>query len=119
MPAPSEVLVKVKYTGINPVETYMRSGTYTFIPKLPWIPGSEASGTVEALGCDVKAPLKVGQKVFLTGRNNTGAYAEYVTAKEEYVYSLGERLSYAQGAALGIAYFTAYKVKLHSTNSQP
>lgn len=48
-----EVLISVKAAGVNPVETYIRSGTYPRLPTLPWIPGHDCAGIVESVGKDV------------------------------------------------------------------
>jgi len=45
--------VRVKCAGVNPVDTYIRSGTYTFIPSLPYTPGKDGAGVVEAIGKEV------------------------------------------------------------------
>ena len=47
---PGQVLVKVEAIGINPVETYIRSGIHLIRPVLPFILGSDAAGTVLAVG---------------------------------------------------------------------
>ena len=102
-----QVLVRVKCAGVNPVETYVREGQYSRSPDLPYIPGADASGVIEKVGSDVQN-LKVGQRVFVTGRNS-GSYAEFIVTEAIYVFPLHHRLTFAQGAALGVPYFTAYK----------
>lgn len=86
---------------------YIREGQYARLPDLPYIPGSDASGIVEKVGSDVH-DLEVGQRVFVTGRNS-GAYAEFIVTESICVFPLHSRLSFAQGAALGTPYFTAYR----------
>lgn len=100
------------YAGVNPVETYIREGQYSRLPELPYTPGADGAGYVEAIGCDVTG-LHVGQRVFVTGRNS-GSYAEFCLADETFCFPLHERLSFAQGAALGTPYFTAYKVTMNA-----
>ncbi len=39
--------------GINPVETYVRSGSYTRLPNLPYTPGGDSAGVIEKIGADV------------------------------------------------------------------
>jgi NADPH2:quinone reductase len=51
--------------------------------------------------------LQEGDRVFFSGAS--GSYAEYVACESHSVYHLPERLSFAQGAALGVPYFTAYR----------
>jgi NADPH2:quinone reductase len=62
--------------------------------------------------------LYVGQRVFVTGKNS-GAYAEYIVTEGVYVFPLDERLSFAQGAALGTPYFTAYKALIMGAQMKP
>src|SRR5919106_574437 len=62
----SQVLVRVKAIGVNPVETYIRSGTYARKPNLPYTPGTDIGGVVEAVGPDVTA-FKKGDRVYAHG----------------------------------------------------
>jgi len=114
---PTQVLVRVMYTGVNPVETYIREGQYSRLPDLPYIPGSDAAGYVESVGIDVTG-LAIGTRVFVTGRNS-GAYAEFIVTEYNYVFPLHQRLSFAQGAALGVPYFTAYKALILGAKAKP
>merc|ERR1711899_95686 len=113
----TQVLVSCKVAGVNPVETYIREGQYSRLPDLPYIPGSDAAGVIEKLGSDVQG-LSVGQRVFVTGRNS-GAYAEAIVTESIYVFPLHQRLSFAQGAALGVPYFTAYKALIMGAKAKP
>ena len=79
------------------------------------VTGHDAAGVIEAVGQSVKGSLKVGQRVFITGKNN-GAYQGYSLAEESHVFPLHERLSFAQGASLGTPYFTAYKALVMGGN---
>ena len=102
---PGQVLVKVEAVGVNPVDTYIRSGGYGKRP-LPYTPGSDAAGTVEAVGEGVTT-VKVGDRVYLAG-TITGAYAEKALCKASQVRPLPQRLSFAQGAGIHVPYYTAY-----------
>merc|ERR1719242_2228359 len=113
----TQVLVSCKVAGVNPVETYIREGQYSRLPDLPYIPGSDAAGVIEKLGSDVQG-LSVGQRVFVTGRNS-GSYAEFIVTEYNYVFPLHQRLSFAQGAALGVPYFTAYKALIMGARAKP
>ena len=73
-PDRGQVLVRVKAVGVNPVDTYIRSGVYARKPSLPYTPGTDAGGVVEAVGPDVKR-FKVGDRVYTNG-TITGASAE-------------------------------------------
>jgi NADPH2:quinone reductase len=46
-------LIRVHAAGVNPVETYVRSGTYTRLPQLPYTPGSDSAGVIEQVGANV------------------------------------------------------------------
>ena len=103
-PGPGQVVVRVQAAGVNPVETYVRSGIYG--PRdFPYTPGTDAGGTVEAAGAGVNVP--VGQRVFVTDAIG-GTYAERALCDASRVFALPENLSFAQGAAVGVPYGTAY-----------
>jgi NADPH2:quinone reductase len=105
-PGPGEVLVHVRAAGVNPYDTYMRAGTYAVKPPLPYTPGSDAAGIVEAVGPGV-TKVKPGDRAY-TATTITGAYAEYALARESQVYPLPENISFAQGAGVWVPYGTAY-----------
>lgn len=102
----SQVLIRVGSAGVNPVDTYIRMGLFAQLPTLPYIPGRDGSGTVEKVGSQVES-LKVGDRVFFSGAS--GSYAQYVACESQSVFPLADRLTFAQGAALGVPYFTAYR----------
>jgi len=110
-PEPGQILVRVRAAGVNPYDTYMRNGTYAIKPALPYTPGSDAAGTVEAVGEGVKK-FKAGDRVY-TAKTLTGAYAEYALADESQLYELPEKISFAQGAGLWVPYGTAYTALHH------
>lgn len=112
VPKDHQVLIKVHACGVNPVETYIRSGTHNIKPVLPYTPGSDVAGVVEAVGDNVSA-FKKGDRVFTTG-TLSGGYAVYALAADHTVYTLPGRLDFKQGAAIGIPYFTAYRALFHS-----
>ena len=106
-PGKGEVLIQVKAVGVNPVETYIRAGTYPRLPALPFTPGGNVAGTVEACGAGVTT-LKVGDRVY-SAATVTGAYAEKSICNAVDVFSLPEGLSFAQGTALGVPAATAWR----------
>ncbi|KFW79336.1 Quinone oxidoreductase, partial [Manacus vitellinus] len=107
VPKENQVLIKVHACGVNPVETYIRSGTYARKPALPYTPGSDVSGVIESVGEHVTA-FKKGDRVF-TLETVSGGYAEYAVAAANRVFPLPDKLDFRQGAALGVPYFTAYR----------
>jgi NADPH2:quinone reductase len=114
-PAAGQVLVRVHAAGVNPYDTYMRSGTYAIKPPLPYTPGSDAAGTVEAVGSGV-AKVKGGDRVYVA-KTVTGAYAEYTIALESQVHRLPEKVSFTQGAGVWVPYGTAYHALYHSAQA--
>jgi NADPH2:quinone reductase len=114
-PAAGQVLVRVRASGVNPYDTYMRNGTYVIKPPLPYTPGSDASGTVEAVG-DGVTRLKPGDRVY-TANTLTGAYAEYAVARESQVQPLPDRAGFSQGAGLWVPYGTAYHALRHHADA--
>jgi len=111
-PGEGQVLVRVHGAGVNPYDTYMRSGTYAIKPPLPYTPGSDAAGTVETVGAGV-IKVKSGDRVY-TAKTESGAYAEYALALESQVHALPAKISFAQGAGVWVPYGTAYFALFHS-----
>ena len=107
VPGTGQVLVEVKAVGVNPVDTYIRSGQYRPDLKLPYTPGLDAAGVIAAVGPEVKH-RSVGQKVYVAG-SVSGTYAEQALCREFQTHPLPEGLSFGQGAALGVPYGTAYR----------
>src|SRR6267142_1707099 len=106
-PERGQVLVRIKAAGVNPVDTYIRSGAYAKKPSLPYTPGTDAGGVVESVGAEVKR-VKVGDRVYTNG-SITGTYAELALCEESRVHSLPPKFSFAQVAALGVPYGTAFR----------
>jgi len=120
-PGPGQVLVRVKATGVNPVDTYRRAGITALKPPLPYTPGSDASGLVEAVGKDVRS-VKAGDRVYATGTAASvyeGAYAELALCDEWQVQPLPANISYQQGASMNIPYATAYRSLFFKAHAQP
>jgi NADPH2:quinone reductase len=115
-PAAGQVLVRIHAAGVNPYDTYMRAGTYTIKPPLPYTPGSDGAGVIETVGDDVKK-VKSGDRVY-TAKTVTGAYAEYALALEAQVHALPTRISFAQGAGVWVPYGTAYHALHHSAEAR-
>jgi len=114
-PAAGQVLVRIHGAGVNPYDTYMCAGTYAVKPPLPYTPGSDGAGVIEAVGDGVKK-VKPGDRVY-TAKTLTGAYAEYALALEEQVHSLPQKVSFGQGAGVWVPYGTAYHALYHSAKA--
>jgi NADPH:quinone reductase len=114
---PGQVLVRVRAAGVNPVDTYIRSGAYASKPPLPYTPGSDAAGTIEAVG-DGAADVRPGDRVYTSG-SQSGVYAELVLCAASQVHPLPENVSFAQGAGINVPYATAYRALFYRANAQP
>src|SRR5579871_1192251 len=106
-PGPGQLVVRIRAAGVNPVETYIRSGTYASKPQLPYTPGADGAGEVLRVGQGVSR-FKAGDRVY-TSASLSGTYAEQALCAEAQVYRLAAKASFAQGAALGVPYGTAYR----------
>src|SRR2546429_4365094 len=116
-PGPGEVLVRMHAIGVNPVETYIRAGTYAYKPALPYAPGDDGAGVVEQVGPDVNQ-FKPGDRVYTAG-SLSGTYAEFALCRAEQVHPLPANVSFAQGAAMGTPYATAYRGLFQRAKAKP
>jgi NADPH2:quinone reductase len=116
-PGPGQVVIRVGAAGVNPVEAYVRTGTYASKPSLPYTPGTDAAGVVTAVSPDVKR-VKVGDRVYTTG-SKTGTYAEQTLCDEATVHPLPGHVSFEQGAAIGVPYGTAYRALFIRAQAKP
>jgi NADPH2:quinone reductase len=109
--AAGQVLVRVHAVGVNPYDTYMRAGTYAVKPPLPYTPGSDGAGVIEAVGPGA-TKVKPGDRVYVA-KTVTGAYAEYALALESQVHPLPANVTFSQGAGVWVPYATAYHALYH------
>ena len=105
-PGPGEVLIDVKASGVNPVDTYIRSGVYGERP-FPFTPGLDPAGMIAALGEGVTG-LRVGQRVYAAGVK-TGAYAEKCVTEASLTFPLPDTISFVQAAGINVPYATAHR----------
>ncbi len=106
-PQENEILIKVAATTVNPFDIKVRSGSMQkIIPvSLPFTPGSDVAGTVEAIGSGVSR-LKVGDKVFASTFG--GTYAEYVALKEDQTALIPNNIGFDEAASLAVPLGTSY-----------
>lgn len=102
-PNKGQALIRVKAAGVNFIDIYQRRGTYPV--KLPYVPGLEGAGIVEAVGEDVKN-VKVGDRVAYV--HEPGSYAELSLVDAEHLILLPPELSFEQGAAFPLQGMTAH-----------
>ena len=117
-PGPGELLVRVEAAAVNPVDTYFRDGSYE--PEdLPWIPGSDVAGVVEATG--PATGYEPGDRVFATalGRDRQGTCAEYVVVPEELAATVPEGVDPVEAAAAALVGVTAWQSLLAACDLEP
>ncbi len=102
--ATSEVLVSVKAASLNYPDLLMTRGAYQFKPEPPFTSGMELAG--EVIEADADAVFQIGDRV--TGGAKTGGFAEIASVPATSLRAIPEGVSYAQAAAMGAAYSTAY-----------
>jgi NADPH2:quinone reductase len=116
-PGSGQVVVKIYAVGVNPVDTYIRSGVYARRPDLPYTPGMDAAGTVESAGDNVDR-VKPGDRVYIAG-SVSGSYAGKALCLESQVHPLPRQVSFSQGAALGVPYSAAYRALFQRAKALP
>jgi NADPH2:quinone reductase len=102
-PGPGQALIRQTAVGLNFIDVYFRSGMYP-PPQLPFIPGQEGAGVVEAVGAGV-SDLRVGQRVAYAGQ--LGAYAERRLIAADRLVPLPDGVSDEQAAAMMLKGMTA------------
>jgi len=121
-PGPGELLVRVRAAGVNPVDAYIHTGTYPRKPPLPYTPGQDGAGEIQSVGAGVK-DFAVGDRVYIAGVGNTvagaGTYAELAVCIPSQLHRLPSRATFAQGAALGVPYSTAYRALFQRAGARP
>ncbi|HEX8353725.1 MAG TPA: NADPH:quinone reductase [Pyrinomonadaceae bacterium] len=116
-PSAGQVVVRVRAVGVNPVDTYIRGGVHAVRPPLPYTPGLDAAGEVEAVGEGVTR-LSAGRRVYVAG-SVTGTYAELALCEESQCHPLPERVLYTQGAGVNTPYATAYRALFQRAQGRP
>jgi len=115
--AAGQVVVRLKAAGVNPVDTYIRTGTHAVKPALPYTPGTDGAGEVESVGAGVTG-LAPGDRVYVAATGGSGTYAEKVVCAAAQVHPLPANCSFEQGAALGVPYATAYRALFQRANAK-
>lgn len=111
-----QILVQVGASGVNPVDTYIRSGTNNYTASFPHTPGNDGAGTIVEVGSNV-SNFQVGQRVYFS-RNLSGSAAEYAVCVPTHTFPLANALSFAEGACLGIPYTTAHRALFGRAHAQ-
>lgn len=115
-PGVGQVLVRIEAAGVNPVDTYIRIGTHAQKPDLPYTPGKDAAGTIQAVGEGV-TKFKPGDRVY-TADSITGTYAEYALCTGDQVHPLPDNVTFEQGAGVFVPYATAYRALIQKADAR-
>ena len=106
-PGPGEARIKILATGVGRTDVIMRRGYYPYAPKIPFAPGYEIVGAVDALGAGVTR-FATGDRV--AALTVYGGYAEYIYLGEEHLVRVPALLDPAEAVTLILNYVTAYQM---------
>ncbi|MGQ0540946.1 MAG: NADPH:quinone reductase [Blastocatellia bacterium] len=116
VPSGTQVLVNIKAAGVNPVDTYLRTGLHAHAPRLPYTPGKDGAGIVESVGDDV-TNFKPGDRVY-TANSITGTYAEYALCDSSHLGKLPDNVSFEEGAGIWTPYATSFRALFQKAQSK-
>lgn len=103
---PNDVLIRMRFSGINYAEILSRKGLYKWVPrKKGYILGMEGSGIVEEVG-EAVTNYKIGDPVIVA--RGFGCHAEYMSLDEKFVFHAIPSFSFEQNAAFTGSFLTAY-----------
>ncbi len=106
-PGPGELRVRVRATGVGATDLTMLQGSYPFAPRIPFVPGYEVAGVVDAVGAGVTG-FSRGQRV--AALTVWGGYAEYVVREAEHFLPVPDAVSDAEAAAVVLNFVTAWQM---------
>ncbi|MEO7540185.1 MAG: NADPH:quinone reductase [Pyrinomonadaceae bacterium] len=116
VPGSGQVLVRVEAAGVNPVDTYLRTGIHAHAPKLPYTPGKDAAGVVESVG-EAASRFKPGDRVY-TADSLTGTYAQFALCNEAQLGRLPDNVTFEQGAGIWTPYATSYRALFQKASAR-
>jgi NADPH:quinone reductase len=119
--AAGQVLVTLKAAGVNPVDTYIRAGQYATLPPLPYTPGADGAGVIEAVAGDVHG-FATGDRVYIAGTvtgRAFGSYAQKAVCTPDQVHHLPANISFAEGAGVNVPYVTAWRALFDKGHARP
>lgn len=116
VPSDTQVLVRIRAAGVNPVDTYLRTGIHAHAPHLPYTPGKDAAGIVESVG-DGVTKWKADDRVY-TADSLTGTYAEYSLCEEIDLSRLPDNVSFEKGAGVWTPYATSYRALFQKADAK-
>jgi NADPH:quinone reductase len=106
-PAPGQLRVRVRAAGVGSTDLIMLAGKYAYAPKIPFVPGYEIAGVVDAIGADVTG-FEVGQRVAALTLN--GGYGELLLREAGHFLPIPDAVSDVDAAAVVLNYVTAWQM---------
>jgi NADPH:quinone reductase len=106
-PGPNQIRVRIVAAGVGSTDLTMLAGLYNYAPPMPFVPGYEIAGVVDAIGSEVWN-FTVGQRVAALTLH--GGFAEYVVRDAEHFIPIPDGVSDAQAAASILNYVTAWQM---------
>jgi NADPH2:quinone reductase len=110
-PGPGQLRIRIQAAGVGATDVMMLSGNYPFAPKIPFVPGYEVAGVVDAIGTGVTG-FEVGQRV--AALTVYGGFAEYLVREAEHFLPIPPGVSDRDAAAVILNYITAWQM-IHRT----
>ena len=110
VPALGQVLVRISAVSVNPIDTYIRGGKVDMQLPLPYIVGSDFSGTVESVGEGV-TQWKIGDRVWGAnqgGHGRQGTFAELACVNQEWLHVIPEGIKGEDAASMALVGITAH-----------
>lgn len=115
-PGPGQLRVRVSAAGVGATDLTMLAGNYMFAPKIPFVPGYEVAGVVDAIGANVTG-FEVGQRV--AALTVYGGFAELLVREAEHFISIPDGVSDRDAAAVILNYVTAWQMMHRTVKVQP
>lgn len=113
---PQDVRIAVRAAGVSFVDVLVSAGRYQAKPPVPFTPGSECAGVIEAVGASVDG-IVVGQKVIATGW--AGMFADHVTISSRTVWPMPECLSFEEASVYAVSYATVWHALVDRGHLKP
>lgn len=107
---PGQLLIRNHAVCVNPIDTYVRSGTVAFELPQPYFPGCDAAGVVEAVG-DGVTDFRPGDRVWCTNQGllgRQGTFAEKISVDSDWCYHLPDSVDFETAAANALVGVTAH-----------
>src|SRR5271156_6207325 len=106
-PGPGQLRVRVRAAGVGSTDLVMLAGKYRYAPKIPFVPGYEIAGVVDAIGEGVTG-FEVGQRV--AALTVYGGYGELLVRGAEHFLPIPDEISDVEAAAVILNYGTAWQM---------